>query len=92
VFCLGGGIFYGMRRNPVELSDAFAQVVEKYRKAKGFSKSALAEKSALHQTYIGLLEKGERSPNLDTAKAIAEALGISLTKMIEEAERNQKKH
>jgi ribosome-binding protein aMBF1 (putative translation factor) len=70
-----------------QISDSFAKVVEKHRKNKGFSKSKLAEKSGLHQTYIGLLERGERSPNLDTAKAIARALGISLAKLIEESER-----
>jgi transcriptional regulator with XRE-family HTH domain len=80
-----------MRHRP-ELSDEFARVVKKYRESKGFSKSALAEKSGLHQTYIGLLERGERSPNLDTAKAIAEALGVSLAKIIDESERLQKKH
>ena len=76
---------WGMR----QLSDAFAKIVEKRRKAKGFSKARLAERAGLHQTYIGLLERGERSPNLDTAHAIAEALGVSLTKMIGESERIQ---
>jgi len=52
----------------------------------------LAEKAGLHQTYIGFLEREKRSPNLDTAKAIAWALGISLAKMIDESERIQKRH
>jgi transcriptional regulator with XRE-family HTH domain len=81
-----------MRRNVLELSDAFASVVKKHREAKKFSRAALAEKAGLHQTYIGLLERGERSPSLDTAKAIAGALGISLAKMIDESERVQIKH
>jgi transcriptional regulator with XRE-family HTH domain len=68
------------------LSDAFSQAVKKYREEKNLSRAVLAEKSGLHQTYIGLLERGERSPNLDTAKAIANALGMSLGKMINEAE------
>jgi transcriptional regulator with XRE-family HTH domain len=72
------------------LSDAFSQVVKKRREKRKLSRAALAEKSGLHQTYIGLLERGERSPNLDTAKAIAKALGISLGKMITEAEQLQK--
>ena len=71
----------------LELSDAFARVVEKHRKSKGLSKSKLAEKAGLHQTYIGLLERGQRSPNLDTAKAIATALNIKLSKLIAEAEK-----
>ena len=56
-------------------SDAFSQVVKRHREKRALSRSALAEKSGLHQTYVGLLERGERSPNLDTAKAIADALG-----------------
>ena len=73
-----------------QFSDAFSEVVKRTREAKKISKAALAKKAGLHQTYIGLLERGERSPNLDTAKAIADALGLSLGKMIIEAEkRNQ---
>jgi len=72
------------------LSDAFSQVVKKHREKKNLSRAALAESSGLHQTYIGLLERGERSPNLDTAKAIANALEISLGKLITEAEKIQR--
>jgi transcriptional regulator with XRE-family HTH domain len=71
------------------LSDAFSRVVKRHRERKNLSRAALAEKSGLHQTYIGLLERGERSPNLDTAKAIAGALGLALGKLIAEAERTQ---
>ena len=71
------------------LSDAFSRVVKQHREKRKLSRAALAEKSGLHQTYIGLLERGERSPNLDTAKAIASVLGISLGKLIAEAERTQ---
>jgi transcriptional regulator with XRE-family HTH domain len=73
------------------LSDFFSQVVKKHREKMKLSRAALAELSGLHQTYIGLLERGERSPNLDTAKAIANALGLSLSKMIIEAEQMQKR-
>jgi transcriptional regulator with XRE-family HTH domain len=48
------------------LSDSFSQVVKKHREKRKLSRAALAEKSGLHQTYIGLLERGERSPNLGT--------------------------
>jgi transcriptional regulator with XRE-family HTH domain len=71
-----------------QFSDAFSEVVKHAREAKKLSKAALAKKAGLHQTYIGLLERGDRSPNLDTAKAIADALGIPLGKIIIEAEEN----
>ena len=68
------------------MSDAFSRVVKKHREKNGFSRAALAKKAGLHQTYIGLLEREERSPNLDTAAAIANALGLSLGEAIAEAE------
>jgi hypothetical protein len=49
-----------MHRNALELSDAFARVVQKRREATKLSRAALAEKAGLHQTYIGLLERGHR--------------------------------
>ena len=73
------------------MSDAFSRVVMRHREGKGLSRAALAEMAGLHQTYIGLLEREERSPNLDTAKAIADALRLPLTQMIAEAERLSEK-
>lgn len=73
------------------MSDAFSRVVKRHREEKGLSRAALAGMAGLHQTYIGLLEREERSPNLDTAKAIADALGLSLAEMVAEAERLSKR-
>lgn len=78
-----------MQRLPSELSESFALVVQKHRVDQGLSRAALAEQSGLHQTYIGLLERGKRSPNLDTAQAIARALGLSLSRLIAESEKFQ---
>lgn len=76
-----------MAQTKTVLSDAFSRVVKRHREKCGLSRAALAELSGLHQTYIGLLERGERSPNLDTAKAIASALNVSLGKLVNEAEK-----
>ena len=76
-----------MKKSQSAMSDAFSRVVKQHREKCGFSRAALAEKAGLHQTYIGLLEREKRSPNLDTAKAIANALGLSLTEIILEAEK-----
>ena len=80
-----------MRRVRLALSDGFSQVVKEHRKKRGLSRAALAEKAGLHQTYIGLLERGHRSPNLDTASAIAAALAVPLSKLVVEAEAIQKR-
>lgn len=79
-----------MAKTGPALSDAFARLVKQHREAKGVSRVALAEAAGLHQTYIGLLERGERSPSLDTANAIATALGMSLGDLIHQATKLQK--
>jgi transcriptional regulator with XRE-family HTH domain len=75
-----------MRRRRLEFSDAFALVLERHRTARKLSKQTLAQKAGLHQTYIGKIEAGLSNPSLDTANAIAEALGISLSTLIADAE------
>ena len=47
----------------------------------------LAERAGLHQTYIGLIERGLRNPSLDSVQAIATALETTVSGMIKEAEK-----
>jgi transcriptional regulator with XRE-family HTH domain len=78
-----------MRRRRLEFSDAFALVLQQHRTAKKLSKQELAQKAGLHQTYIGMIERGASNPSLDAANAIAEALEIPFSKLIAEAEAEQ---
>jgi DNA-binding XRE family transcriptional regulator len=80
------GSVWAMRRRRLEFSDAFAQVLQRQRSAKKLSKQALAEKAELHQTYVGMIERGLSNPSLDAACAIAEALEVPFSKLIAEAE------
>ena len=75
-----------MRRRRLEFSDAFAVVLQRHRIARGLSRQSLAQKAGLHQTYIGLIERRLSNPSLDAANAIAEALEISFSQLIAEAE------
>lgn len=70
----------------LEMADAFALVLKKHRVAKNLSQEALAEKADLHPTYIGLVERSLRNPSLNVSKSLARALGVSLSKLIAEAE------
>jgi transcriptional regulator with XRE-family HTH domain len=76
-----------MSRGRSDLSDAFAIVLKRHRVAKKMSKEALAQKAGLHQTYIGLIERGDRNPSLDASNRIAGALGVKLSGLIQEAEK-----
>ena len=73
------------------MSDAFALVLRKHRESKGFSQELLAERAGLHPTYIGMLERSLRNPSLNVIKAVANGLGVPLSKLIAEAEALQSK-
>jgi transcriptional regulator with XRE-family HTH domain len=68
------------------LSLTFGKLIRKHRLALKLSQEALAEKAEVHPTYIGLLERGLRTPGLDVAHRIAQALGKKLSEIIAEAE------
>jgi transcriptional regulator with XRE-family HTH domain len=53
-----------------------ARVVREARLAKGMSQEALAAEAGLHRTYISLLERGRRSPTVNTLGRISTALGL----------------
>jgi transcriptional regulator with XRE-family HTH domain len=81
----------GMRRGRLEFSDAFAKVLQRHREAKKLSRQALSQKAGLHQTYIGMIERGLSNPSLDTSNAIAEALEIPFSRLIAETETERSK-
>jgi transcriptional regulator with XRE-family HTH domain len=70
----------------LEITVAFAAVLRKYRAAEGMSQEHLAEKANIHPKHVGLIERSLRNPSLKVGKAIADALGLPLAQMIEEAE------
>ena len=73
-------------------AQSFGKVLQKQRKAKELSQEALAEKAQVHPTHIGLIERGLRNPSLNVAGALANALGLSLSDLIAQAEKLQKGH
>jgi transcriptional regulator with XRE-family HTH domain len=75
-----------MRRRRSAFSDAFALVLQRNREAKKLSRQVLAEKAGLHQTYVGMIERGLSNPSLDAANALAEGLGIPFAKLIAQTE------
>ncbi|MGH7814215.1 MAG: helix-turn-helix domain-containing protein [Candidatus Binataceae bacterium] len=69
------------------LSGAFANIIKKHRIRQGLSQEALAESAGIHHTYVSLLGRGRNRPTIEVAARIAEALGVKLSALIEEAER-----
>ncbi|PCE30056.1 helix-turn-helix domain-containing protein [Burkholderia ubonensis] len=61
---------------------AFAATLRKLRNDRGLSQYALAKATDLDRTYISLLERGLRSPTLDTLLALARSLDVPLVDLI----------
>lgn len=54
----------------------FAENVKKYRERKGYNKSRMSELVGCDISYIGKIERAEKSPNLKMILKIAEALDV----------------
>ena len=61
-----------------EYLEQFAQRVRTLREEQGLSQEKLAERSDLHRTYIGMVERLERNPSLVCIHKIAKGLGINI--------------
>jgi transcriptional regulator with XRE-family HTH domain len=61
----------------VNVAKQFGANLARARKQAGFSQEETAVRASLHRTEIGLLERGERTPKIDTAAKLAGAVGVS---------------
>lgn len=59
--------------------------IRKERQGKHLSQEALAFESALHRTYIGSVERGERNLSIDNIVKIAKALGLRPSELLRRA-------
>ena len=53
------------------------------RKTQGLSQERLAERSNLHPVFISNLENGLRRASICTYNSVAEALGVTLSELVE---------
>lgn len=60
----------------------FGKNVQVARQALGISQEELAFRAGLHRTYIGMVERAERSISLQNAKKIADALDVKLDTLL----------
>lgn len=57
--------------------DTIGKNIRKFREAKKLRQEDLAEKAELTTNYIGMIERGEKIPALDTFIKILNAFGVS---------------
>lgn len=64
----------------------FGRNVQKQRQAMNISQEELAFRAGVHRTYIGMVERAERSISLQNAKKIADALNVKLDTLLNDGE------
>lgn len=57
--------------------DSIGQNIRKYRQQRKMRQDDLAEKTGLSVNYIGMIERGEKIPAMETFITIVNALGVS---------------
>lgn len=52
------------------------------RKERGLSQEVLAYKAGINSSYLGQVERGQKSPTIDCLDKISKALGTSLSELV----------
>ena len=64
----------------------FGEAVRARRKERGLSQEAFADEVPLYRSYVADVARGSRNVGLANALRIAQALGLSLSQLIADAE------
>lgn len=66
-------------KNKLDIKVRFGMGIRKRRYELGISQEVLANRSGLHRTYIGDIERGSRNLSLENIEKLASALEISIS-------------
>ena len=69
------------------LQRQFGRVIRRHREHLKLSQEEFAERAEIHRTYVSSIELGKVHVGLGVAFKLAEALGVFLSRLIEEVER-----
>lgn len=61
---------------------AFGKVLRELRLKAGYSQEGLADEAGYDRTFIGMLERGQRQPTLETLFKLADSLRIAPSALI----------
>jgi transcriptional regulator with XRE-family HTH domain len=70
------------KRGAATLADRFAVNLKSERLRRKLSQESLAAKAGLSVSYISMLERGQRTPPLDTLESLAKALAVGPTSLL----------
>jgi transcriptional regulator with XRE-family HTH domain len=71
------------------LAKQLGSLIRGLRVKQGMSQEEFADRCSLHRTYIGSIERGEKTITIETAYKIAQALGMPLSQLFRRLEMEQ---
>lgn len=71
------------------LAKQFGTVVRRLRRERSISQEAFASLCGIHRTYMGSIERGEKTVTIETANKIAKALNLPLSHLFLQVEVEQ---
>ncbi|WP_195985883.1 helix-turn-helix transcriptional regulator [Clostridium sp. D33t1_170424_F3] len=66
-----------------EVTRIVGERLRNYREQAGLSQEELAEKADIHPGYVGMIERADRNPTVETVEKIARALDLPLETLFE---------
>jgi transcriptional regulator with XRE-family HTH domain len=73
-------VYYGMSS---PLAKRIGDRIRELREAKGFSQDELAHRAGCHRTYVGMVERAEKSISVAGLSKFAKALGTTMSSLLE---------
>jgi transcriptional regulator with XRE-family HTH domain len=61
-----------------------ARNLKRLRRERGLSQEELADLAGLNRNYVGMIERQENAASVDTLEALAQALQIKATQLLEQ--------
>ena len=60
-----------------------ARNLKRLRRERGLTQEELADRAGLNRNYVGMIEREENAATVDTLEALAEALQVDVSRLIE---------
>ncbi len=67
----------------MSVAERFGENLRRCRKQAGLSQEEVGQRASMDRTQIGILERGERLPRIDTLMKLAGALEVSPDELLE---------
>ncbi|HYI31142.1 MAG TPA: helix-turn-helix transcriptional regulator [Bradyrhizobium sp.] len=65
---------------------AFGKIIAGLRRTAGLSQEELADRAAIHRTYVSQIERGLKSPTIVMLFRLAKALGTTPSRILKQLE------